>query len=306
LELVVSEPRRVWLSIPALANGEARLDQKDLLSAGRKAAEGKFTLEEHLAHLEDREGLPRDRPLLAFGLRNNLVNLRAMVLRGGKLWAAEPERPQQSRRPYHGLGLREGRFVVESILGGASDGEGLDFLCAGVPVVWDDLSEEDLFDLFLTEAADHSHVFELPRGNHPLATDATRGAWQALHDTFLEHLYSEVPEAAAALRATAEALDFPLTRATDYLHSVLGVDAEGRLVNVVANGRLEDLGHLARQLGCERAVCVENSGSVMPTYLPKGTAGPLIPLLRAPNFRPWGRALLVVEVGEDSFAALGG
>ena len=34
----------------------------------------------------------------------------------------------------------------------------------------------------------------------------------------------------------------------------------------------------------------------MPTFLANGLPGEQIPLLRAPNFRPEGRALLIVEL----------
>jgi hypothetical protein len=96
----------------------------------------------------------------------------------------------------------------------------------------------------------------------------------------------------------------PLARSHDYLHAVLGVAEDGALVAVFAHGRLEEVGRLAARHGCRRAVCLENSGSIMPTYLPDGLAGERIPLLRAPNFRPRGRAALVLELPGAGFEVL--
>src|SRR6185369_17833855 len=95
---------------------------------------------------------------------------------------------------------------------------------AGIPVLWDDRSADELFDLILIEAADHSHVFELPRGNHPNATDATRRAWQALNQVFLENLYADSERAVGEMKGAIGRLGQGLPRAETYLHSVLGVD----------------------------------------------------------------------------------
>jgi hypothetical protein len=303
IEIVVRRPRRATLSIPSFDRGESRFNSKDLLSSGPVEACGKFTLEEHLKEALDRGRISPRVPLLALGLRNNLVNARAIVQTMGTILAAEKEDPVHSLRPYYGLLSSDGcfRMVERSRFGDLAKG---DFFCSGIPVLWDDLGRDELFERILVEAADHSHVFELPRGNDPLATDASRSAWQALHETFLRTLYEERSVAARALRATLAALPSALPRCDTYLHSLLGVDRQGGLVNVVARGRLEDLGKLAAARGCRRAVCVENSGSVMPTFLPEGWPGPIIPLLRAPNFRPKGRVLLLFELDDESFGAL--
>ena len=82
---------------------------------------------------------------------------------------------------------------------------------------------------------------------------------------------------------------------------VLGLDTRGQLHCIFTHDRLEDIGQIAAKRGCRRAVCVENSGSIMPTFLPQGLDGEIIPLLRAPNFRPKGRAVLVIELDDEKY-----
>lgn len=308
LEIVVTRACRAVLSIPALEQEGAHLRTKDLLSPEISAEDGKFSIEQHLASLTARGEIESGRPLLVFGMRNNLVNPRAIVIARGRAWAAESEEPEASARPYFGLGRGNGRFLMDTALGEADSPAGLwqEFFCSGIPVLWDDLSGEELFRLMLAETADPSHLFDLPRGKHPQATDQSRAAWKRLHETFLRHLHSPLEEVAESLCATIRSLPEPLIRCSTYLHSILGVDSMGHLVNVVGHGRLEDLGRAAARLGCRRAICVENSGSVMPTFYQDGARGLATPLLRAPNFRPKGRAVLAVELADPTFQALPG
>jgi hypothetical protein len=304
MELAVRRYRRAALSIPALAD-EMRLEAKDLLMRGPVSAEHKYTLDEHLDWLCAAGAIAPDRPLLALGMRNSLVNLRAPVIREGRVYALAGEEPQLSRRPYYGIGARAGRLAMGLALGdSAQNWDSADFFCAAPPTLDPDLDESALLDTLLVECADHSHLFDLPRGNHPAATDRSRAAWARLHETFVANLYAQRTQAVAAMRRTLAELDPAPCRCSDYLHAVLGVGATGGLCCIYAHARLEDLGRMAARLGAERAVCVENSGSIMPTYLPEGVGGSRIPLLRAPNFRPKGRALLVVELETGAFDSL--
>lgn len=306
LEIVVTRACRALLSIPALEQEGASLRSKDLLASEVPAEDGKYSIEQHLAFLTARGEIESGRPLLVLGMRNNLVNPRAIAITRGRAWAAEDEEPERSSRPYFGIGWTNGRFLMETAMGGPGSPADAwqDFFCSGIPVLWDDLSGEELFRLMLAETADPSHLFDLPRGKHPQATEQSRAAWKHLHDTFLLHLHGSLDEVAEALCAAIRSLPEPLSRCSTYLHSILGVDATGNLVNVVGHGRLEDLGRAAARLGCRRAICVENSGSVMPTFYPEGARGPATPLLRAPNFRPKGRAVLAVELADPTFQAL--
>ena len=300
-DLVVGSYARALLSIPAISRS-LRLDEKRLLPSGAAATEGKATLHEHMAYLNRQGAIREDVPLLVLGLRNNLVNLRAPVIVDGQFYAVEGERPMESLRPYYGIGYRDGKLSMGTALG---DGKKWpEFFCAGVPVLWDELDEKSLLDLMLVEAADHSHIFDLPRGNHPLADDCTRSSWARLHDTFTDCLHESQATAIRRMEAVAGTITPPLARCNDYLNAVLGTRPDGTLVCIYANGRLEHLGRAAKDRGCDRAVCVENAGSIMPTFFPKGIAGECIPLLRAPNFRSHGRALLVLELNHPGFESI--
>ncbi len=304
VELLVHRYRRAVLSLPVL-DGAAPPAEKNLLARSPAPDEGKLTLDEHLNGLCAAGAIEPNRPLLALGMRNSLVNLRTPVLRGGRVYAVDGEEPQLSRRPYYGIGARNGRLCAGLALGDSPDDWGsADFFCAAYPVLDPDLDESSLLDTILVEAADHSHLFDLPRGNHPAATDDTRAVWASLHRTFVDNLYTDRAQALGAMRSAVAQLAQAPDRCSDYLHAVLGVGAAGELCCVFAHGFLEDLGRSAGRLGAERAVCVENSGSVMPTFLPEGLEGARIPLLRAPNFRPKGRALLVIELETSGFDSL--
>jgi hypothetical protein len=298
-EFHVQNYKRAILSVPALI-GNTELDEKDLLARGTAMAQGKATLAEHLSLLYDQDIIPSDAPLLVLGIRNNLVNLRAPILWRGRSYAVEGECPEDSLRPYYGLGNRDGRIILGRALGGSLE-SWPDFFVAGIPVLWDDADDETLQRLILAEAGDHSHVFNLPRGNHPNATDAMRSAWSQLHEAFRASVHADLSTAASAMRSVVAAINPPPLRCENYLNAVVGIRHDGDLVCIYAHGRLETLGRRAKALGCQRAVCVENSGSVMPTYLPNGLLGEQIPLLRAPNFRPHGRGVLVLELNNKVF-----
>ena len=323
-ELVIPGYTNAALSVPAIQQ-DGQCQAKDLLAVGEAPAEGKFTEREHLEHLQAKGAIDTHQPLLVLGARNSLVNLRCPVVLDGQVHAVAGEDPLRSQRPYYGLGFKNQRFVCKTFhADGLSEfapsdelssnipsphGGGLgwgrsnsDFFCAGVPVLWDGIEGDELLDLILCEAVDHSHVFDLPRGNNPKATDATRNAWASLHEVFIEQLYNETPIAATALRRVLDNFNPSLQRCDDYFHAVYGVRDDGALVCLFAHGRLEELGNIMRERGCKRAVVLENSGSIMPSFLPNGMCGESIPLARAPNFRPKGPAIIAIELAKASFA----
>ena len=120
---------------------------------------------------------------------------------------------------------------------------------------------------------------------------------------FPEQFYSETPIAETALRRVLDGCNPPLQRCDDYFHAVYGVREDGALVCLFAQGRLEELGNIMKQRGCKWAVVLENSGSIMPSFLPNGMCGESIPLARAPNFRPKGPAIIAIELANASFAS---
>lgn len=304
LEIVVEPPERAVISVPVIASG-IQLREKPLLVATAPDEPGKYTLDEHL-DIQLRAGaVAPTKPLLALGMRNVLANLRAPVVADGRLYSLVNETPLLSRRPYYGIGTRAGTLHIDTALGPTDGPEVWDgFFCAGVPVLWDDMSGAQLLDLMLCEASDHSQVFDLPRGAHPLADDESRARWSELHQTFETYLHADQQSATHAIGRVLSNFDPPLRRCEDYLHAVVGIREDGALVYLVANLRLELIGQIAKQRGCRRAICIENSGSVMPSWFPMGPSGEAVALLRGPNFRPRGRALLLLELTHCQFASL--
>ena len=258
-------------------------------------AEGRSTVEEHLSHLvqsckEHGNPIAPTAPLVALSCRNVLANLRCGAwIKGrttGFLTVIEEE-SARARRPYHALGLKNGRLVIEEFIPRPDTLNSFEWLVTGVPVWWDG---EPVFQRILTEAADPSHVFHLPRGHHPLATKETISRWQRLHRRFLDLVNSPLDEAFREMRKSA----LGLKRENNYLHNVVGVTADGRLRVLVGNGRLERLGKRIAECGVKRAIVVDNGGSTSVFYFPRGFRHRAIQLVAAPNYRPMGTALLIV------------
>ncbi len=102
-------------------------------------------------------------------------------------------------RSYHILGQKnDGSLTIEEYNPG-TDASDYRWFISGVPVLWDKKDDEDpdasspddedtLFRRIVTEAADHSHVWRLPRGSHPEATATTRAQWKALQEIFIKTL----------------------------------------------------------------------------------------------------------------------
>src|SRR2546425_7821027 len=213
----VKDYRRVELSVPSITQGAA-FHEKNLSSQDDDDGVGKFTLAQHIQFLSDHRAIPHEVPLLAFGLRNSLVNLRAPIVWRGRTYAVEGEHPEESRRHYFGLGFSDNKMSIGCALGGSSESWS-NFFVAGIPVLWDDADEGSLFELILIEAADHSHVFKLPRGRHPEASDASREAWSQLHDVFRSNVHTARDVAVTAMRRAVDEFGPGLARCDDYLNA---------------------------------------------------------------------------------------
>jgi hypothetical protein len=288
------------------------IPKKELLEAGASCRD-RFTPSGHY----DRMARPPNGPVVVGGVRNVLSNLRCVAYSGAMSLqlgvpeytvATVAEENKHPGRPYHAIVRHNGTFSVEEFLpqGRLTDPqpqlEGVDWLVTGTPVCWN-CDDAELFDRMITDAADHSHVWHLPRGGHVDATDTTRQQWSVLQEAFIETLSSGREEAATRLKEIAEA--FRLDREDEYLHSVWGVGGEQELVIVAANGRLEDVGRAAAELGCRRAICVENGGSVALYYVPDPKKRPWLPLVSAPNLRPPGTAFVFFALPKAGFRVSG-
>ena len=301
---VVLPPGSAFLSLSA-----ASIEKKDLLSTTPTPA-ARFTAREHYDLLRTK---PKT-PFAVAGARNVLANLRCVGYSAESAarlgmppgsFAAVAEEHDQPGRPYHVLRRTQGRFVIDEFTptGSLRDPQpGLDdtdWLFSGTPVLWD-CEPSELFERIVTDAADHSHVWRLPRGRSPEATDASRGQWKALQDVFVATLSASRSDAATELTRLAN--QSALQREDSYLHSVWGVGAAGELIIVIAHGRLEEVGALVRSRGATRAICVENGGSCGFWIVDQDMDWS--PQVKAPNFRPGGTAYAFFELPTARFQAL--
>ncbi len=298
LTLQISEVKDAILSLGSYEP----IQQKELLS-GSHVDFGRKSVEQHLeavflAREAAGEPIARNAPFLVVSVRNVLANIRCGAWVRGRTTefiTVSEESGVQPARPYHVLGWRANAFEMREI---DVTKEALDeyaWAFSGVPVLWDDL----IFERIVTEAADHSHVFELPRGNHQNATDETRTRWRKLHDIFCGSLSKSRSEAFAELVKEAAGLK----RECHYLHNIIGVDAHGNLQVHFGIGMLEDLGRRLSVSGARRALLADNGGSTSARFYPDGIDGECGTLLEAPNHRRLGTAYLVILLRSKRFEA---
>jgi hypothetical protein len=270
-------------------------------------SKGRLTPGEHLDLLVMQGRLrDLDSPLLVVSCRNVLSNLRCVGYVQGvtsNVVGVLEEDFSRSVRPYFVLGQKGDQHAgvcLQEVR--PEDGLWRDFrwFVSGVPVLWDDWTADELFRTMVTEAADHAHIWRMPRGKHPEATELSRRQWQEMQDLFLEQLYAPRDEAFAKL------LQLPfvagLQREDAYVHHVLGTDDNGNLYEVIQRGRPEDIGHVLRSKGAKRAICVDNAGASVVQFYPEGARGPVIQRYAAPDHREAGTAFLFVELESSTFS----
>jgi len=290
------------------------LPAKEVTKPGSTPSYGRIEAHQHLARLIANGRIKQDQPVLLVSVRNVLSNLRAIgyseVL--GKPLTVEGEVFTENR-PYHILGWdAAGHFMIREFTPGQDSFDGLTGYLSGVPVLWDEEDEQQLFCRLVSEAADHAHVWHLPRGRHPKATETSLRQWRDLHEVFIAGLNENRERAASELISYAEA--HGLKRENGYLHNILGVDDKGHLCQYIGIGCLEGLGQqLRQQFGARRALCVDNGGSVEVRLYPRGLSvlevqrglsGFAVQLFAAPDFRPRGTAYLAIALPDTSFALL--
>ncbi|MBF0232622.1 MAG: hypothetical protein HQK65_06230 [Desulfamplus sp.] len=307
--------------------------KKDLLSVGghQAAKHDRKTFLEHLSDLVVSGRLKDAKcPLMVLSVRNVLANYRGIGYVPGRyetpLAVAGEQELLPECRPYHILGEKNGQLVIETwdpagetwgwdsaVAAKGQSGQTFEkdkcpysWFISGIPVVWDDIDADGLYKMIITEAADHSHVWRLPRGSHPEATDWSKAVWKTLETVFLKHLTSSMDEAHAELDHIAQLNN--LTREDGYFHNIIGIDQNGHLCQLINTGRIEELGQQIKARGVKRAIIVDNSGSTTVKFLPNGLAGALANEIRhlvaAPNHRQPGTAYLVIELADSSFESL--
>lgn len=116
LRLRVNAYESAVVSIPALSEPTASFSLKDLMTAQATDVNGRFSIGEHMDSIYKSWPALKRRDLLIIGLRNTLVNGRAIAWFNGGWHGAGDEDPNQSLRHYFGIAVRAGRISVEKIL----------------------------------------------------------------------------------------------------------------------------------------------------------------------------------------------
>jgi len=241
-------------------------------------------------------------PLATVSVRNVLANHRCIAFQeGNEKPAAVTGEILNSERPYHALALTQsGKLEIKELYVGREKLNDYKWFITGIPALWDDDSE--LFERMLAEAADPSHIYHIPRGMHPAATPRTKQIWHEMRDVFVEYLSAPRSRVSDVLRQIADR--YSLERENSYFHHLLGVDSKGRLCELAETGSLEELGlKMKKCFGVDRAICVDNGGSVAMHFYPKGEQGPCFKLSNL-NYRPLGTAFIAIELESASFGAL--
>jgi len=279
--------------------------KKQLLGSDHTKAARK-TPSEHLLQLASEKRLPEKAPLIVLSCRNVLSNFRCIAFLKNytpkPISVIEEGDPCQSKRPYHIFGQKKGKLCIETWNPSINSYENYDWFISGVPVLWDQEDQQTLYKKIITEAADHSHVWVLPRGNHPSATDESRKLWQDIQNVFQKHVLDHRDSAYDAMSFVIE--KHSMTRETKYLHNILGLDDQNNICQLVEADKLENLGKKIKKKNVKRALCVDNSGSITIQFYKKGFPGDFCQLLAAPNHRPFGTSYIIVVLSDAEFKNL--
>lgn len=274
-------------------------EEKDVLH-GRHTKEGRLSLSDHVKKIIREGRINEEYSTVVISVRNVMANLRCGAwIRGltEDFVCVAGENPYQSKRPYHALCCKDDRLEICELFPSRKTLENYDWVITGVPVLW----EDQTFERMLTECADHSHVFNLPRGNHPEANEASKKRWSELHEVFKSVLHEEREVAFLAMQKASDGL-----RMEDeyFLHNVLAIDGQGRLLQISDMGSLGSLGLRLRSRGASRALMVDNGGSVVVRLYPNGLRNQGFNLLTLPNHRPLGTAYLFLQMDSAQYEYL--
>ena len=196
--LSILSPCRTWLS---LSPGPAE-EAKPFWDATFRPT-GRSTVEEHFAHLVASGRITDSAPaFLALSARNVLANLRCV----GFIRGVTPQPVHAlgdtlaSARPFYILaGLRSGGLEIALWDGHTPVPDQYDWFVSGVPVVWDGIPPESMLPRIIAESADPSHLWHLPRGEHPEASTGNEERIRKICAVFQKMLASEAGPTAAAM-----------------------------------------------------------------------------------------------------------
>ena len=259
----------------------------------------------------ERDGKLGGGPILIVSWRNLIQNPRdpAYTKELGICQSAL-EQAELSRRPYRGISfLSGGRLRADVFLFSEPFPDDVQQFGSGIPVLWD--GRVQTIEEMAPEVADFAHLWKLrvstTQGSEAEAVDR----YKRLQAVFERCKHATAEEASRAIMEEARGskingeghcmtlLDSPLAREDAYLHNAVGVDADGGLVVVIANGSLEKIGELAQEAGAVSAVVVDNGGSCQ-VSLRRKPDGEIRPLVESYYHRPRSIAVAVFEMTTDA------
>jgi len=274
-------------------------DAKDVNST-QAQAHARKTVIEHIESLLKFGRIKPDHPVLVISIRNVLSNLRCGVWVKGLTASFITVQGESTvaTRPYHIIGMRKGNLFAGELVPTKDSLADFDWLFSGVPVVWD--SKTVHLNRIVTEVADPAHIWKLPRGHHPDKTSTSEKQWEEMNKIFCNSLTWKREAAGEAILTAAT--EMKLERESNYLHNLLGIDADRNLLQLIAVGTLENLGNTMKRMGATHALMVDNGGSIAVHFYPKGVKHHSLTLMTAPNHRLAGTAYLFVELPNSKFS----
>jgi hypothetical protein len=276
----------------------------------------------YLDHSNDPMG-KTPKPLLAWGTRNTFQNL------GLPGWHSE-RTPRLLRRvdepwndwTYHALcKFKDKSLKILALKFKSSQGDKepdtveimddeqlepqkLEWAVTGQPLLWD--GEVPPLALLAACTYDMRHIWHLQWEDWQ---DCKKD--QEIHtklmETFMDLLTTSIEDRAAALSRIAALHGLPITDA--YLHSSVGLTEKNELVLLMCNGSLTDMGYAQKSLGSQRAILLDNGGSVGAAYWSKynwkknkewpNIKDSPVYIGNESYFRSKGHAVIVAELKED-------
>jgi phosphomannomutase/phosphomannomutase/phosphoglucomutase len=262
------------------------------------------TYDEHLAGL----GLPPEQPLLVIGARNLGNNLRVVgYRRGEKLLQLFGEEADKATRPYWCMCCLDDGHLEAHALRFAGDtvcevdgqpaalsdtAERVQWAVSGQPILWDGRTD---YDAILLNSYDPRHYFNVPAGE---GHHGERTHW----GSNVEELATTLVETEDAAAVRRKALALGATRERHYLHSALGLTAEGDAVLLQSHGSFERIIGMLSSEGVTHAIELEHGGAVS-THLIHRSVGDHAQdyaLLGSHYFRPTSSALLVLALDPET------
>jgi len=174
-----------------------------------------------------------------------------------------------------------------------------DWIASGQPILWNGIvsNPEDL----IAETYDFRHIYQLRAtvGSHKETKDAYEKIQEYMSfwmDVFQD---GNLTQEMAAQKLKREAYRKAFSIECRYLQNALGVDRSGNLYVVQKHGTMRDIAQTLKQMGAERAILLDQGGSVgvfyqSPKYCKEGDF-----ITRSRDLRPTRLCILVFKVIDE-------